>query len=869
MPTRAEHIPTDELVQFLGGETGDGRRRDTIERHLAACRHCQALAAQLPANALELKLRELHQSAEPGFRLSDRYELREEVGRGAAGVVYRARQPGLGRDVAVKMIISGASAGPGEIRRFRREAEVLAKVEHPNVVRIFESGDQDGLPFIAMELVPGRTLDFWLQRQVLAPRTAAELVRQLADAMRCVHQQGILHRDLKPQNVLLADHRTGLAALRPPQWSDFEPVSGPLVIPKITDFGLSALVDGTLHTRTGLALGTPSYMPPELARGDGSGAGPATDVYGLGGILYESLTGRPPFVGETTAAVLRSVIEDEILAVRKLRPDVPRDLATICEKCLDPIAHRRYETADALHEELQKFVAGQPIQARPAGSPERAVRWMARNPWQAAAAGLAGVLLLVAIGIGGAWQLFTRQQRDLAVRNYQSTRETLWQVLNLSKDESVFRVPQLTRLVLEQTKNALPLFEKLAVEEQTASARLDLMQIRLLLGSLLAGTGELDEARAFFESVSTSLRDLDDHDPDLARLGLLLESQVKQAVVLCEQKKYSEAISILQNALGLAEHRMQQLPNDLPVRESRAWTLHNLANAYVGMNRYDEAIAHYSTAIADRQGILEANRRQGLPLPETGLLRRLTESRMSRAVCEMSLGNSTLAAAGFRDAIASLNQILEQHADDVPSLLTLASCWLNLSNVSAGQGNPQQAIADCQQGIAIATRVCQADPDNFVAANYLSMLYGNCAMFQMQDRLLDLSLQNWDRAREIAVDAETSDYCQAMKIRNLLELGRFGEAEHELTHSNLDTWSGENRFVMASNWALLIQEANPLSTATGSPGRLKQVSSIMADLQQAGFLQGNQDARQHVLESEDFAAVRSRLDDDEIAAWFR
>jgi serine/threonine-protein kinase len=267
-----------------------------------------------------------------------------ELGRGSMGVVYRARQLSLNRLVALKVILAGAHATAEERARFRREAAAVARLQHGHIVQVFEVGEHQGLPFFSLELCPGGGLDGKLNGTPLPPAEAAALVETLARAAHAAHQKGVVHRDLKPANVLLAEDGT----------------------PKIADFGLARKLDEAGQTRTGAVLGTPSYMAPEQARGKGHEAGPAVDTYALGAVLYECLTGRPPFRAATTAETLLQVISDDPVPPSRLAPATPRDLETVCLKCLHKEPSRRYASALDLAEDLRRFLAGEPVRARPA-----------------------------------------------------------------------------------------------------------------------------------------------------------------------------------------------------------------------------------------------------------------------------------------------------------------------------------------------------------------------------------------------------------------------------------------------------------------------------------------------------------------------
>jgi eukaryotic-like serine/threonine-protein kinase len=312
-------------------------------------------------------------------RLGD-YELLDEIARGGMGVVYRARQLSLQRIVAVKVMMSGPFSGPDFLRRFQTEAEAIAALRHPNIVTIFEVGQRNGTHFLAMEFVEGKSLSEIVRDQPLAARRAADYLRTIALAVQHAHERGVLHRDLKPSNILL---------------DVFDQ-------PRITDFGLAKFLDRDGEpTIPGSVLGSPNFIPPEQAAGEFSKIGAHSDVYSLGAILYQLITARPPFQGETLTQILAQVQGAEPVAPAKLNPSVPLDLQTICLKCLQKEPARRYATARALAEDLELFLAGKAIRARPVSFAEILWLWCKRRPALALlivalhlvfAAGLAGIL---------------------------------------------------------------------------------------------------------------------------------------------------------------------------------------------------------------------------------------------------------------------------------------------------------------------------------------------------------------------------------------------------------------------------------------------------------------------------------------------
>jgi WD40 repeat protein/serine/threonine protein kinase len=287
------------------------------------------------------------------------YEILTTLGRGGMGVVYKARQVKLNRVVALKMILAGEHAGTDQLERFRIEREAVARLQHPNVVQIYEVGEQDGLPFFSLEYVDGGSLAQKLGGRPQPPRQAAQLVQVLAQAVYAAHQHDIVHRDLKPANVLLT--REG--------------------IPKITDFGLAKRLDShTHHTQSGAILGTPSYMAPEQADGKTTRVGPAADIYALGAILYELLTGQPPFQADTPLDTILQVLEQEPIPPRMVQRKTPRDLEVICLKCLQKTPENRYASARELANDLGRFLAGEVIRARPTRAWERIGKWCRRRP---------------------------------------------------------------------------------------------------------------------------------------------------------------------------------------------------------------------------------------------------------------------------------------------------------------------------------------------------------------------------------------------------------------------------------------------------------------------------------------------------------
>jgi len=362
------------------------------------------------------------------------YEILREIGRGGMGIVYEAKQLALNRRVALKMI-SAPLASQRELCRINTEAEAVSRLQHANIVQIFEVGTHQGQPYLAFELVEGGTLSEKLRNGVFSPSAAAEMVETLARAIHVVHQNGILHRDLKPMNVLFTEGTP----------------SDRIGIPKISDFGLAKLVDVTHNlTHTGETIGTPAYIAPEQVIGS-SDIGPAADIYGLGTILYESLTGRPPFSGVSMAEILLNVNQSDPLPMSQFCAGIPRDLQSICYKCLDKSPKKRYLSAAALADDLQRFLSGEAVLARPVSGLGRVLKTMLRYPVTSALIAL--VFVTIIIGLGGV--LFQWQKARQA-------REELRAALVISEEE---RDKAELRLYVGRISQAVLLWESGNVEQ--------------------------------------------------------------------------------------------------------------------------------------------------------------------------------------------------------------------------------------------------------------------------------------------------------------------------------------------------------------------------------------------------------------------
>ena len=361
---------TDHSQASPGATVGGADPRGVTEAFVPDPGATQAFKGELPRESASAKA-----VADLGSFAG--YEILGVLGKGGMGIVYKARQRGLKRIVALKMI-RGDEASESDIARFRIEAEAVARLQHPNIVQVYEVGEDAGRPFLSVEYIDGGSLTSKLRSKPQPVLHAAQLVQLLAQAISVAHRQGIIHRDLKPANVMLQrSRREGSTEVQFDAHLLVEDLYG---IPKITDFGLAKrLEDDQGQTQSGSILGTPTYMAPEQAMGHSKDVGPLADQYALGVILYEALTGRPPLEAATILETLEQVRCKEPVPPSRLQPKVPRDMETICLKCLQKEPQKRYADCAALAEDLRRFVAGDPILARPVSAPERLWRWCRRS----------------------------------------------------------------------------------------------------------------------------------------------------------------------------------------------------------------------------------------------------------------------------------------------------------------------------------------------------------------------------------------------------------------------------------------------------------------------------------------------------------
>jgi serine/threonine-protein kinase len=609
------------------------------------------------------------------------YEILEELGRGGMGVVFKARQVRLNRVVALKMILAGDLAGAEATERFLQEADVVARLQHPQIVQIHDFGEHEGRLYFALEYVPGGTLAQALDGTPRPPREAARLVESLARAIHAAHLQGIVHRDLKPANVLLAADGT----------------------PKIADFGLAkALDEDSSLTQTESIIGSPSYMAPEQAGGRGRLLGPVADVYSLGAIFYELLTGRPPFKAATLLETLEQARHELPVPPAQLVPKLPRDLETVCLKCLEKDPRRRYESAEALADDLKRYLEDRPIRARRVGILGRAGRWCRRNP--AIAFLTAGVAASLLAGLAVAATQWRR-----AETNYRRELKANAALLVANARERAAR-----RQVQERFATALGAvkdFEKVA-EDPTIidDPRLAAARERLLRTAL-----------AYYETLQGQLAG----DADLATRIELAGATARGAYFLSEVGSKNESLAAYQRALGLYQPLVQSSPPDhVGVRVPYAETLDNTGILLRDLGRSEEAVALFERALATWEAL-----GRGTVRPDNYRLA-ATWSLGNVAAIRFGLGHPEEALAAHRRALAIREELVRKHPNNLRCRSDRAWSLCDIGLALAGLGKPSEAIGVLEQSVAELDKVVRALPGHDDSARRLAEVLRHLGYWQ-------------------------------------------------------------------------------------------------------------------------------------------
>jgi tetratricopeptide (TPR) repeat protein len=533
-----------------------------------------------------------------------RFEITRELGRGAFGVVFLAYDPRLRRQVALKVPRPEVVVTREMRERFEREARAAAVLDHPNLVPVFDAGEEGSVSYIASAYCPGPTLAAWLKSRAepVPPRLTARVLFLLARAIAHAHARGVLHRDLKPGNIILEPLPDGSPASGQRDGLDFTP--------RVTDFGLARVrptgAEATAATHTGEILGTPAYMSPEQAAGGGGTVGPAADVYGLGAILYALLVGRPPFQADSVLDTLLLLRTQEPVAPSRLRPRLPRDLETICLKCLRKEPQKRYVTAMALADDLDRFLAGQPVHARPAPAWELAIKWARRHPALAALIGTAvsaAVALTVVIGRAN---VRLQHERDVAearrleaVANLRKAREAVDRLLSRVGEVRLRDIPQVEPIQRALLEDALEFYRDFARRAQDdPEVLLEVSRAYNRVGRAYASSGWNDLAeRCCIEALALQ-KQLAASFPNAASYRLALaRTHHDLGTVRIAAGRDAEALEPVRESLAILETLIGKSPNDASYRGERASNHEWRSVALFHLGRNDEAEAECRKAI--------------------------------------------------------------------------------------------------------------------------------------------------------------------------------------------------------------------------------------------------------------------------------
>lgn len=639
------------------------------------------------------------------------YEVLGELGRGGMGVVYRARQIQLNRPCVLKMILAGVHADEEATRRFLAEAETVARLQHPNIVQIRNIGEAEGLPYFELEYIEGGSLDRRLDGRPWLASRAADLVEALARGVAEAHRVGIIHRDLKPGNILLAADGT----------------------PKITDFGLAkALGSDAGLTRTDSILGSPGYMSPEQATGKTKEVGPPADVYSLGAILYELLTGRPPFVGTTVLEILEQVRSIEPVPPARLVPGLSRDIETIALKCLQKEPSQRYESAAALAEDLRRFVVGKPIVARPVPFWDRSWRWCRRHP--AFAALTAALVLVATLGLAGIlWQwdeaikarnLASRRAvtEEEARRDAESSlamaRKAVDDSFTKVSESNLLNVPGMRPLRRELLESALAFYEEFVRRDGAEPGLLaELAATQARIGLIYSDLGERDKARDALERAAQLYeKTLTARPDDVALLERLSEVEHRLGYVgslynpLAEAAYQSAAKAAYQRAIAIRERLAAERPGEPRFRMALSRSWNGIGLVTTGDAQRDA----FSRALALRLNLA------GEIADDPDLLHGLNESFQNLFVFLLGGGHSEEALELARRSIEYGRASLARRPHDFEYAFDLNLAYGKAGDTCWKLGFRDEALAILSEWIAFLRKLCRENPEVSVFRNELA-----------------------------------------------------------------------------------------------------------------------------------------------------
>jgi tetratricopeptide (TPR) repeat protein len=630
--------------------------------------------------------------APPGTRVGyfGDYEIQAEIARGGMGVVYKARQKSLNRTVALKMIGSGLLASPEDIQRFHVEAEAAANLDDPHVVPIYEVGEFQGQHYFSMKLLEGGNLAQHIPRLFEEPREAARLLASVARTVHYAHQRGLLHRDLKPANILL-DARGE---------------------PYVSDFGLAKRLQGGAElTLSGTVVGTPSYMAPEQAAGRKRELTTAADVYSLGAILYELLTGWPPFRADTPLDTLRQVTEQKPRRPRLINPRVDRDLETICLKCLEKEPQRRYVSAEELAQDLERWLAGEPIRARRARFFERCSKRPRRHTVAWVVAALLFLILIlgwavVSVRMARIQAIMARAEVDArAESRFQQARRAVDALLSQTAEE-LERPSGMRSLQRELREQVLKLYEQAARDTGTdPAARQKAARANHQLGDLYQEEGQLGKAEAAYRRAVTLWEKLASELPAEGKYSRgLAEVSCRLGILLQARGRLPEAEQLIRQGLTLLQKLTDASPAVPAYRDSLARSYANLGELLVATGRLEEAEQAYRRA-------LDLHEKLAVESPQIADYRHgLAHDLLLRGRLFQAKGQVAEAEPAYHRALALEEKLIAKFPDAPAYQRELADIYTSLSTLLATTGRLQESEQVRRRAEAIRARVQAGSP---------------------------------------------------------------------------------------------------------------------------------------------------------------
>ena len=704
------------------------------------------------------------------------YELLGELGRGTTGVVYKARQKALNRLVAVKMILAGGHTSAEQLVRFETEARAVAALKHPNIVQIYDLGESEGLPFLSLEFVDGASLDVAINGTPQPPRDAVELIELLAKGVDAAHAKGIVHRDLKPANVLVSSDGT----------------------PKITDFGLAKELESkSSQTRSGSQIGTPSYMAPEQALCETYG--PSVDIYALGAILYEMLVGRPPFLGASPYETTLLVVNEEPVRPSLLVSKVPADVETICLKCLQKDPDRRYANAMALAEDCRRFLAGEPILARPTSAAERLWRWCRRNPRTAGlAAAVIGLLAVVSIGSTAAAVVIDKSRKEAVAAKK-------------TADDAKLEAEANEVLAAQRASDGLLLIQTVVDEIQT---------------QLEQAPGTENLKKTLLETGLEALRKLSSTlNGSRSTETTELVARMRLGNTFRRLGSTKEAMQEYLNSHTIAWRRANDFPDNAAAQGNLAAVLSTL-----GEMRHE--LEHDMEASLDchRQSLAIWRKLSGRPtagskgeLKPLDIARSLAEALTNLAVGLLREGNPREAVELFEETIGLRRKLVDEFPDDRSLHQDLARSYQALGESAFLLGNIGQSREYYTRCLATNEEILAADSEDLGSQVELASALGNHGDIGLRTGDLDGARRDFERSLAINRSVLSLDENNVDQIRNVaIECHRLGVVE---------AMSGNPE--KAASW---FEEARQLRERTASldGGNIERQIELMLTLARCG-----------------------------------